>query len=403
MFHIVGVGAEGPLSLTPQAREIIDRAEVLVGGKRLLAMFPGKGEQIVLGADPAAVIERLAGEKRRVVALASGDPGFFGIARRLVERLGKDNVEILPNVSSMQLAFARLKESWDDATSISVHGRPLDDLAEQVQRQRKVAILTDNMNTPAALGRQLAKSAGDDYDAYLCENLGGAEEKVQRLTLEELTGAEADPLSIVVLIKKDGAQPADKMAWPHGIPEREFHHRGGLITKAEVRLATLAKLRLRETSVVWDIGAGCGSVSIEAALIAREGQVHAVERDPEQVELIRANLAKFKVNNVTVVHGHAPEALEGLPQPDAVFIGGSSGKLAAIFDVVDRQLQPEGTVVVNAASLETAGAAIAGLRQRSYDVESTLMQVSRGKELGGLTHFEALDPVFIISARKPVG
>jgi len=158
---------------------------------------------------------------------------------------------------------------------------------------------------------------------------------------------------------------------------------------------------LTSRSVVWDLGAGSGAVSIEAAGIAREGQVYAVERDEEGIEIIRANLATFGCRNVVVVPGSAPEALEGLPAPDAVFVGGSGGKLSAILDLVGRRLRPNGRVVVNAATLETVGAALAHLREMGFAVESTLIQVSRGKGLGeGLTHFEALDPVFIVAGRR---
>ncbi|MBI2908458.1 MAG: precorrin-6y C5,15-methyltransferase (decarboxylating) subunit CbiE [Chloroflexi bacterium] len=409
--HIVGVGADGRYSLSQAALEMVERAELLVGGKRLLAMFPeSQAERLVLASDTAATVEELRGAlgRRRIVVLASGDPDFFGIARLLVERLGKDRVEILPNVSSVQLAFARIKESWDDATFLSVHGRGPEALAAisiGLRRSRKLAILTDNVNTPAVVAQHLLQGGVRSCRAYLCEDLAGPNERVREASLDALAGVEAAPLSILVLIR-DGDPPksprvrGDSGGWPHGIPESEFLHRGGVITKAEVRLAALARLRLRESSVIWDVGAGCGSVAIEAAMIARLGQVYAVERDAENVEMIRANLARFGLENLTVVHGEAPAVLEGLPAPDAVFIGGSGGKLRSILHVVDRRLAPEGTVVVNAASLETAGLASAALRERGYTVEATLMQVSRSKDLAGLTHFEALDPVFIVTGRK---
>ncbi len=398
--HVVGVGAEGRPSLTARAAELIDRADLLVGGERLLALFPeSHAERLVLarGLDAAVVRIQAYLGNRRVVVLASGDPGFFGVARPLVDRLGKEQVEIIPNLSSVQLAFARIKESWEDATFVSVHGRPMGELVDAVRGSRKVAILTDGTNRPAAIARSLRAAGIDGYRAYVCENLGGPDERVRELDLASLAELETSRLNVLILLR-EGDRPVCGV-WSHGIPEEEFHHRGGLITKAEVRLVSLARLGLCETSVIWDVGAGSGSVAVEAALIARRGRVYAVERS-DDVELIRQNVAKFGTDNVVVVRGEAPTALEGLPAPDAVFIGGSGGKLVAILEVVASRLRSRGRVVATAATLETAGAALAGLRQRGFAVEATLMQVSRSKELAGLTHFEALDPVFIVAGRK---
>ncbi len=415
---IVGVGMAGRASLTRQVTEIVDGADVLVGGERLLAMFPeSRAELLVLGSNLSEVcgeIEARLGV-RRVVVLATGDPGFFGIAKLLARRLGKDRVEIIPNLSSVQLAFARIKESWEDATFLSVHGRSLKGLVAVVRGSRKVAILTDGVNTPSAIARCLLGAGVDGYRAYLCEDLGGPEERVRCVGLESMAEGEASPLSTLLLLKEEneepGARPGDgegggarvEGRWPHGIPEEEFQcrqPRRGLITKVEVRLISLAKLSPGEASVVWDIGAGSGSVAIEAALIARLGRVYAVERDAENVELIGRNLAKFGAGNVVLIHGTAPAALEGLPAPDAVFIGGSGGQLVPILDVIDRRLRAGGRVVINAATLETAGAAMASLRERGFAVEVTMVQVSRGKELAGLTHLEALDPVFVVAGRR---
>lgn len=415
---VVGIGAEGRSSLTVRAREIVDSAELLVGAERLLAMIPeSRAERLVTGAgldDLLGRIEAALGT-RTVVVLASGDPGFFGIARLLVSRLGRDGVEIVPNVSSVQLAFARIKESWEDAAFLSVHGRSLEGLAPAVQRSEKVAILTGGTNTPAAVARCLLASAVGEYDAYLCENLGRCDERVRALDLAAMAQVESSPLSVVVLLKRECSKPGaqgeavargEPGIWPLGIPDEDFYQRRpqrGLITKLEVRMASLAKLGLREESVVWDVGAGSGAVAIEAGRIARRGEVYAVERDPEDVELIRRNVAKFEAGNVRVIHGTAPAALEGLPDPDAVFLGGSGGQLPALLEVIDRRLRAGGRVVANAATLETAGAAMAGLRARGFAVEASLVQVSRSKELAGLTHFEALNPVFIVGGRRGAG
>lgn len=399
---IVGVGAGGRQSLTARAAGIVDGAELLVGGARQLAMFPeSRAERVSLGDGLKPALERMEASlgRLRVVVLASGDPGFFGIARPVIERLGRERVAILPNVSSVQLAFARLGESWEDATFASVHGRPLEGLADMVKGARKVAILTDGKNTPDAIARGLMDAGVEGYRVYLCEDLGGPGERVREFELKELARVETSLPNVVVLIGDDSYQhqPGGVL----GIPDDRFAHRRGMITKAEIRIVGLAKLGLAEDSLLWDVGAGSGSVAVEAAMAARKGRVYAVERDLEQVATIRQNLASFGVGNVEIVQGEAPESLEGLPAPDAVFIGGSGGRLSAILELACTRLQRGGRVVVNAASLETASAAMAGLRERGFEPEAALMQLSRGKTLGALTCFEALNPVFIVSGRKP--
>ncbi len=414
--YVVGLGAEGWESLAPRAKEVVAQADTVVGGERLLALVPHvAAERLVIKAGLAGLLEQIATRlgERRVVVLASGDPGFFGIAKALVERFGKERVEILPNVSAVQLAFARIKESWEDATFVSLHGRLPARFAAAVGRSRKVAILTDDVNSPAVIARSLLAAGLGGYHAYVCEDLGLPDERVRECDLATLTELATAPLNVLILIREQAAeegeaaylgQPASLTGgWPYGIPDEEFYQRRphrGLITKVEVRLASLAKLALTESSTVWDIGAGSGAVTIEAALAARLGRVFAVERDAESIDLIRRNIAKFGVANVVPVHGTAPAALAALPAPDAVFVGGSGGQLAAIVDAVDRQLRAGGRVVVNATTVETAGAALAALREKGFAVTATLLQVSRGKELAGLTHFEALDPVFVIAARR---
>ena len=403
--HIVGVGACGRSSLTSKAAEIVDGADLLVGGDRLLAMFPESvAEKISLVGGFEIAIDRIKAAlgSRRVVVLASGDPGFFGIARPLVERLGRERVEVIPNVSSLQLAFARLGESWEDAAFASVHGRPLEGLEETVRSNRKIAILTGGKQTPAVVARWLLDAGIDGYRVYLCEDLGGPEERVLELDLERLAAVETALLNVVVLIKQRDVIPAAATRrLLFGRSDEEYFHMRGMITKAEVRAASLSKMGLEDGSTIWDVGAGSGSVAVESAMFARNGRVYAVERDPDQVLVIQKNLAKFNVENVVVIQGEAPEALDELPPPDAVFVGGSGGRLAAILDIVCSRLHVDGRVVVNASTLETAGVALSELRARNFEPEVAVLQVSRGKQLGSLTHLEALNPVFIVSGCKP--
>lgn len=415
--YIVGVGGDGVSSLGQGALDIINQAELICGGQRLLDMFPRSQARKVAVKSNVGELAELVREKmssQRTVVLASGDPNFYGIARSLVGRLGKDNIEVLPNVSSMQLAFARIKESWDDAALVSVHGRAVEDVISLVRSSRKIAILTDDQHTPAEIARLMMSAGLEGYRAFVCENLGGTSERVTESDLAGLLEFRASPLNVLVLLRETGAGLLDtapltaryQVSPPFGIPDGEFFQRRplkGLITKAEVRVVSLSKMRLCPDSLVWDVGAGSGSVSIEASLIARLGTVYAVERQSEGVALVRRNVGKFGTENVIVVEGAAPGALEWLPDPDAVFIGGTGGRMAGILDVVCRRLKPGGAIVANMATIANLNSAVEGLEARGYHPDVALVSISRSKKVAGLLRFEALDPVFVVSATRSEG
>jgi precorrin-6Y C5,15-methyltransferase (decarboxylating) len=449
-IHIIGVGNDGPESLSGRARQLIAGADLLCGGERLLEFFPGfRGERLAVKSNLRELATRLRGVKDgdRAVVLASGDPTFYGIARYLTSTLGKDRFEIWPNVSAMQWAFAKIKESWDDAAFISVHGRTMDGLCEFIAGHAKVGLFTDETNSPPAIARALLAAGLSGYRAFVCEDLCGPGERVTETDLTGLAAMNVSPLNTLILIREGGDpgrgsrsqagravaecrptsletggrtdQKLDEIAapagaWPsrHGIPaaraplglpEEAFYHRKpkkGLITKAEVRVLSLARMALGEASTVWDIGAGSGSVAIEAALLAPRGRVFAIEKNAEDLGLIRQNIAHFGVPHVTAIHGLAPAALEGLPDPDAVFIGGSGGSLREILEICVRRLRAGGRIVVNAVTIDTLHEATTVLRALGLTVEVRLVQVSRSKELLGRLAFEALNPIYVIVASR---
>jgi len=404
--HIIGIGADGAEGLSRQALDIIHQAGIIIGGRRLLEAFeeePGRKVLITAGLHETAALIADAIETERVVVLASGDPGFYGIARFLVGELGKEKLEIIPGVSSMQLAFARIKESWDDAVLASVHGRSMGDIVGLVRSSRKVGIFTDDRNSPSAIARALLNGGVDGYRAFVCENLGHAEERVIETDLPRLASLKVSPLNILVLIRGEprASEVAGGRHWALGIPDDEFLQRKplkGLITKAEVRVVSLSRMALRDDSVVWDIGAGSGSISVEAALIARDGSVFAVERRSADASLVRRNLERFGARNACVVEGLAPEALISLPDPDAVFIGGNGGRLAGILDTVERRLRAGGVVVANFATVSNLESAVQGLTERGFEVDVTMVNIARSKGVAGLLRFQALDPVFVVRA-----
>jgi len=402
--YIIGVGGGGASSLPPEMRQLINQAELIFGGERLLDMFPSiSGHKVAIRHNLVEVTEAIKANvgRKRMVVLASGDPNFYGIAKYLTSKLGKDIFEIIPNVSSMQLAFAKIKESWDDATFTSVHSRPIEGIIETVRSSHKIGIFTDEEHTPAAIARVLLAHGVDGYQAYVCQELGGEDEKVIETDLYGLSKMRFSPLNILILLKAQPGKAGDEFCSRLlGIPDEQFYQRrpkGGLITKLEVRAVSMAKMCLAADSVVWDIGAGSGAVSIEASFLARNGRIFAIEKNTEDVAIIRKNLQRFGASNVEVIQTLAPGGLGDLPDPTVVFIGGSGGQMEGILDIACHRLKPGGRIVINAVTLESLNTAVNGLKTRGFAAEVTLINIARSKDIANLTRLEALNPVFVIT------
>ncbi len=399
-IHVIGAGIEGQEGFSRRALEIVEQADILIGGAGQLALFPDfNGETLVIEANLAPVVECLAAAKGAAVVLASGDPLFFGIGRYLLRNLPDAELEFVPNVSSVQYAFAKIREPWDDAVFVSAEGRGMKGTVDQVVAHDKIAILTDAVNTPSAIATELIERGRDGYTAYLCENLGTSEEAITRTDLKALLDLAAAPLNVLILIKEyeaggDGAGPC------LGIPDEDFATVKKLITREEVRAVSLAKLRLRHDMILWDIGAGSGSVSIEADHLMPNGQVFAVERNPQCLAYLKKNLQKFNSRNITLVEEEAPHCLDDLPDPDRVFIGGSGGHLWKILEAVDGRLATGGRVVLNSATLDTLTAATEFFENAGYELEVTSVNIARTRPLTDYKMFEAFNPVFVVVAVK---
>lgn len=403
---VVGIGQDGPAGLGPEARAHLADAQLLAGGRRHLAFFPDfVGPRLVLDGDVPAWIAQLKARDRKLkaVVLASGDPLFYGIGRALLEALPRAELCFVPHVSSVALAFASLKETWHDACVVSLHGRPLRTLLPALdRRERKIAVFTDADNHPAAIGRLICEQGlGRDYVLCVCENLGCAEERSTRWAPAELTEATFAPLNLVVLLMQHelGAQATQPLL---GLPESAFAHRGngerGLITKRAVRVQALCDLELHAGDVLWDIGAGSGSVAIEAARLAPSLDAYAVEKAPEH---LRENVRRFGLPNIRLIEGTAPEALADLPDPDAVFIGGSGGRLIPILEHVTRRLKPGGGLVVSCITLETLATAWNWLSERGLKPEATSLQLAHSRPLGSLHCLEPEHPIVLVRIKKP--
>jgi precorrin-6Y C5,15-methyltransferase (decarboxylating) len=397
-IYLVGAGMAGWEGFSAKALEIIGKSEVLIGHQRHLGIFPDfTGRKIELG-DLSELLDFLQKTDKRVTILASGDPTFFGISRFLLRNLSKERIEIFTNVTSMQYAFSRIKEPWDDAIFVSVHGRGMHAAVDKIVAAEKACVLTDKVNTPAAIARELIERGAEGYEAWLCEDLGLPTEKFTRSDLRGLLELKPSELNILILIR---TYEPNLVQYPLiGIDDDEFQTTKKLITKQEVRAVTLSKLQLQDDLTLWDIGAGSCSVSIEASNLMPNGRIFAVERNPQCVAFINDNLKKFCARNVKLVEAYAPEGLDDLPDPDRVFIGGAGGQLEEIIDAVDKRLKADGMIVLNAVTLDTLTKAVEFLEDHGYTVEATCVNIAKTRRLTEYKMFEAQNPVYIISAWK---
>jgi precorrin-6Y C5,15-methyltransferase (decarboxylating) len=398
-IYIIGVGIAGQEGFSRRVIDLIAGAEILLGGERQLRLFPDfPGQKVTIGDNLAAIVELLNKTSKRAVVLASGDPLFFGIGRYLLRNLPAEELEFVPNVSSVQYAFAKIKVPWDDAVFVSVHGRGLKAAVDRIVANDKAAILTDEKNNPAAIAAELIRRGRDGFAAWLCENLGTPEERIRSTDVHGLLEIEAAPLNVLILIKEYEA--AGEYVPTLGIPDEDFATVKKLITKEEIRVITLAKLKLRHDMVLWDIGAGSGSVAIEADHLLPNGRIFAVERNPQCREFIKENLKRFNARNVTLVEDDAPGCLESLPDPDRVFIGGSGGNLWGILEAADSRLAAGGRIVLNAVTLDTLTAATEFFENAGYQLEVTTVNIARTRPLTDYKMFEAYNPVYVVVGIK---
>ncbi len=405
---IIGVGDDGASGLTKQATDLIEAAKLLVGPSPLLDRFPAySGTKEVVGGDLDKLANLIDQSQGDTVVLASGDPLFYGTARFLCDRLGKDRFEVLPHVSSMQLAFARVKESWDEAYLTNLASQPLERVIERIRTAEKVGVFTSESVTPAKLAEALIVKGIHYFTTYICENLGSPDERVTRCKLSEVVNQKFSPLNVMVLVRQKGVpdQPSEGARIRlFGNPDEVFRQakpKRELVTPGEVRAIALSEMKLRETSILWDIGAGSGSVSIEAAQIARHGKAYAIEMDPEDYNLILENATRFGVENVVPVLGEAPHAWKDLPDPEAIFVGGTGRAVTDIVQSAWPRLQPGGCMVANIMSMDN----VVGLQkllvhQMNVEPQLWMIQISRGNYQLDRVRLESATPTFLIKATK---
>ena len=424
--HVIGVLDDGMASLGATAGALIRSADVVIGGSRTLALFdewlkPGAVRHDLTGAlSRVPDWVRAAREQLQCcVVLATGDPLCHGIAPYLAQHLCIDALQIHPHLSTLQLACARIGLAWHDARIVSAHGKDAGEwargstpahglypLAQALRAHDRLLVLTSPGNSPDRIARLLlAEGLGDDFQMAVAERLQQPQERV----LPQLAPAEAArmqfaDLNVVLLWRR---LPAPRPV-SFGLPDAAYHQRQpdkGLITKQEVRAVSLARLQLRADSVVWDIGAGSGSVGLEAARLCPRGHVFAIEKNEADVAIARRNHEAFGISNYSLQHGKAPQGLDAWPVPDAVFIGGSGGELGALIGLILARLRPEGRLVMNFVTLENLATATAALQalQGQDQVEGlhwdvVQLQAARSKPILHMHRMVAENPVWIVSA-----
>lgn len=391
---LIGMGSGQPENLTLQGLAALRQADLILGARRLLAVLPaGCTENRAAAYRPDEVAELLqTSGAENAVLVYSGDTGFYSGASSMMEKLEALGVRarVLPGLSSIQLLAAALGRPWQGWNLVSAHGRTCDPVAECMQG-KPTFFLTGGSEDPATLCAQLAAEGFGDVQGVVGQCLGTPEEKLFRGSVKELAAGRFNSLSVLLV---EAAEVLPRRA--PGLPDEAFERGDVPMTKQEVRAAVLAKLAVRPEDILWDVGAGTGSVSVELALAAPRGRVYAVECRPEGCALIKANREKFRTRNLVLVEGLAPAALSDLPAPDAVFIGGSKGSLAAIVDAaLDKN--PDARICVSAIALETLSAAVAALTAKGRTMQVSQIAVSRAKAVGGLHLMMAQNPIYLIT------
>ena len=438
---IIGAGPGNPDLLSKAALDAIDIADVVIGAARALAGIEVACDVVKCElVKTSEIVSTLTGEAswQRAVVVMTGDTGLFSGAARLTEalRVAPDvEVRVIPGVSSASFLAARLGRPWQDWRMASAHGVACDVVAEARQGGR-LFLVTSGGRAPGELCAALAAAGIGDADVTVAERLSYPDERIVQGPADKIAGQEFNDLNVMLFdftecaqVAKGSAEAAtrgsapaattgaaagerprdaalEKLAahsrWPYaspGIPDALFARGRVPMTKQEVRAVALAKLRLSASDTVWDVGAGTGSVSVEAALLARDGAVWAVERNAEGVRLIRENAREFGCGNVFAVAGLAPEALEKLPAPDAVFVGGSSGELSSIVDLARRK-NPRARFCVPCVTLETLALACELFAGEGFEgFEACQVSVARAQDVGSHHLMRAGNPVFLVSAR----
>ncbi|MGI6656646.1 MAG: precorrin-6y C5,15-methyltransferase (decarboxylating) subunit CbiE [Desulfobulbus sp.] len=399
MSRIELIGIDAP-ELSAEQRQLLRNCVAVVASRRHRPLVEPCPAELIDITPLEAMLQRIEGvlERGPVAVLASGDPLFYGIGRTLIERFGPERLVVHPALSAVQLACGRFKVPWDDLPLISLHGRSVVHPAGLILRHQRSLLFTDSRHSPDRLAADLLATLEDCGDnerisrirLRVAENLGLDDERITQGTLAEIARARFAPLNMVLV-----EQPPLPDGCRLGLCENDIRHSRGLITKDEIRAVTLHQLRLPETGVLWDIGGGSGSVSLEASRLCPELAIFTIEKKAEEQDNILANIRRFGAYSIQLIRGEAPGALDQLPAPDRIFVGGGGKTLEAILRAAVPRLQPGGRIVVNTVLAESTTTALHTLEQLGLRVASTTLSVTRNPSADGTPR--TLNPITLIT------
>lgn len=393
--YVIGMGMGNPDTLTMEARDALDRSDLIIGSPRLLEALGERDARMVALVAGSRIAEELRAASEDVASVVmSGDVGFYSGATSLYPLLEGLDVEVIPGVSSLAYLCARLRCPWQDAYVVSAHGRA-HNLAGAVQTHAKTFALTGGAARAGELCALLAERGLGNVCVHVGERLSYADERITTGTAAELAGQPFESLAVMLVLNDTPVMP-DARA-PH-LRDDAFVRGEVPMTKEEVRELAVCKLRVRPDDTVWDVGAGTGSVSVELARAACAGEVFAVERAERACELIEANRRAFGLDNLHIVAGEAPDALAGLSAPDRVFVGGSSGHLAEIIGAA-LKANPAVRICIAAVTLETVSDALACVRSLPLaNADIVQVSVAKAREAGHYHLMQAANPVYLVTA-----
>lgn len=392
-ISLVGIGMGAEKTLTLEGKKALNEAELLIGAKRMTEAVQKPGQMVLHEYRSEKIVEYIREHpKYRTVAIAlSGDVGFYSGAKKLIDQLD-GNVEVICGISSVVYFMSKIGLSWDDAKIVSAHGRNCN-LISLIRHNPKVFSILGTEDGVAVLASRLVYYGMGDVTLYVGENLSYENEKIFHDKVANLTEYRGDALSVVTACN----EKATPMSAVHGISDGEFLRGKAPMTKEEVRTVSLSKLRLSEDSVCYDVGAGTGSVSVEMALRAWMGQVYAIEKKEDALALLKENKKKFAVDNLAIIPGVAPEAMTELPAPTHAFIGGSSGNMQDIINLL-LEKNPKVRIVINCITLETVTEAMNAIRDFGLeDVDIVQLAAARSKSIGRYHMMMGENPIYIIS------